>query len=273
MLPHRLSTPQLINVLQPCRIRILPITGINDLLLLEATNDAIGEIIVSESGQQDVLALNLRLHPCFCSELLGAANQPLSASVVRGIGQGCRVYQALMVSKSACIAQLRQGIDLVVYPQGQLLAVNFDAPYFSLVPLEQDQYIISEPTAISRAKAVLNQPFDYTAAPNQLVLELSELLQVNSDLTTFATQTALQQVPSLMQTIDKLQQQLEAKRQWVYRHYCIAMDRGNLGQSANGSLGLEDARRLALYEMLASDELTELVNMMVSDDSKISLAE
>ncbi|MCH1918890.1 hypothetical protein L9G15_05520 [Shewanella sp. A3A] len=273
MLPYRLSTPQLINVLQPCRIRILPIAGINDLLLLEATNSAICEVVVSQNEACDRLAINLRLHPCFRMETSSAVAALRATNIVRGVGQGCRVYQALKMSKSACVAQLKQGITLGFYPQGELLAVSMDEPFLNLVVLEQDQYLTTEPSAICHAKAVLNQPFDYTAAPNQLVLELSELLQVNSELTTFAMQTALQQVPSLMQTIDKLQQQLEAKRQWVYRHYCIAMERGNLGQSANGSLGREDARRLALYEMLASDELTQLVNMMVSDESKISLAE
>lgn len=273
MLPHRLSTPQLIDVLQPCRIKILPIIGINDLLLLEATNTAICEIIVRHSEQPPALAVNLRLHPCFYAESPCAAAPVSVSSIARSIGQGCRVYQALKVSKNACISQLKQGIDVTFIPQDERLLIHMDEPFLSLVSLEQDQYLTSEPSAISHAKAVLNQPFDYTAAPNQLVLELSELLQANSELTAFATQTALVQVPSLMQTIDKLLQQLEAKRQWVYRHYCVAMERGNLGQSANGSLGRQDAQRLALYEMLASDELTELVNMMVGEEGKSSLIE
>lgn len=273
MLSHQLSTPQLINVQQPCCVKIFPLAGVNDLLLLEATNSAICEVVVSQNEACDRLAINLRLHPCFRMETSSAVAALTTTNIVRGVGQGCRVYQALKMSKSACVAQLKQGITLGFYPQGELLAVSMDEPFLNLVVLEQDQYLTTEPSAICHAKAVLNQPFDYTAAPNQLVLELSELLQVNNELTEFATRTALQQVPSLMQTLAKLQQQLEAKRQWLYRHYCDAIDRGNLGQSANGSMGREDARRLALYEMLASDELTELVNMMVGEEMKTFLAE
>lgn len=283
MQSFRFTPPQRVPITHACQLSIKPVAGMSDLLLLEATNAAICECIVAAAADSapsaNHFSVAIRLHPCFSLAVdaidVDGANVSVhqSLSIGRTMGQGCRLYQALRVSKTACIADLKRGVTIVVLPQTDGLRFAINAPLLDLVPLEQDCYLHSEPEVVNHAKAVLNHPFDYTAAPNQLLLELSELVQVSEQLSTFAVQTSLQQVPNLMQTLSKLQQQVEAKRQLLYRHYCTAVERVNLAQSANSAFSSLDAQRLAMYQMLASDELTTLVNSMVGDELKTVITE
>ena len=286
MQSFRFSPPQHIALEGACQLIIKPADGISDLLLLEATNAALCECIVTSGDTNDngiePMGLAIRMHPCFCLSVASADavtpldNLEISAKqkpTQRTLGQGCRLYQALRVSKTACIAALKRGISISIVPQPNGVQFAMHAPLLNLICLEHDSYLHNEPEVVLNAKAVLNHPFDYTAAPNQLLLELSELVQASEALSVFAAQTALQQVPSLIQTLSKLQRLLEAKRKLVYRQYCTAVERANLAHSANTVFSSLDAQRLAMYQMLASDELTSLVNSMVGDELNTRVAE
>ncbi|KFZ38657.1 hypothetical protein HR45_04325 [Shewanella mangrovi] len=263
MFSHCLSLTRQVDINSPSRILITPKQDVSELLLLEMLNFPLCEAIVS-GITSDVRQVKLRVQP-----IVDITLQPLTLSALAGIerttGQGFRLYQQLNERKASAINALKQGICIDVVP-GQGVFFRVQTAHFYLVALEDDDHLVLEPPEVLTAKTVLARPLDYTAEPQTIAFELSELAQAEQDLKYYVTRVGLAHAPEMLHMVTRLQRQLESKRQWLFRQYCTVLERGNLAMSANNVSTHELQRRLALYEMLVADELKSLVNMMIGED-------
>ncbi|QSX35075.1 hypothetical protein JYB87_07620 [Shewanella avicenniae] len=263
MFSYCLTKTQPVDIPSPCRITFKAKPHISRLLLLESLNQPLCELIVV-SAVSPHQQLRLRVQSVFELNI-----QPLTMSIIGDVsrtdGQGLRIYHALNRRKISALAALEQGVCVDVIPTSAL-QFRLQTANFELVNLEDDQHLALEPAEVIMAKTVLARTLDYTADPQLMACELNELVQSEQNLHHLVARLGLGQAAEPLNSVLRLQRQLESKRTWLFRQYCHQLERPNWASSANGESGTELVRRLALYEMLASDELKSVDNMMAEDD-------
>lgn len=260
------SSPTIVNLSMPTRLCLSLPDSVSDFVLSEALRSPLLEWVMLEGeGKVSQGQFVLRLQPFLTQELL-----PLKAvrkdGVSRSAGQGFRLYFEVGTSTSSCIAALRQGVNLDLWP-GQTFLCSLQTSRFELLPLEQDLRLSQEPREIILAKAALAEPQDYQASSEKLALQLNEVTRARKRLECYQQAQGTELPEGLLNEVWHLLTGLVQKRQWLLRCYNQSLERPSYRLSANQDIAEEKLRRmLECYELLSSPELNAMVRQLTDEE-------
>ncbi|MCE9687487.1 hypothetical protein LZP73_14960 [Shewanella sp. AS16] len=275
------SQPVVVDVQQERHLRLRLPEDASDFIVLQMLNAPLVEMIVIDNSvgksrltikSQAFLRLEFEPESATGTET-GSRELPSGHSLVRGMGQGLRLYPRLGTAPGICAAQLRTGICLTLTPGATSLSFSQAGDsLFESVPLEHDLRLFQEPKDIMLAKALLARNYDYSESSQMLAVHIAELEQVRSDLQAFLRGELGKLHPGLSAEATQLDSQLLKKRQWLFRTYSQQLERQSYGQAANESLSQEKLqRKLDCYELLAPSGVTEMVRRLTDDEHDIVL--
>ncbi|WP_110456680.1 hypothetical protein [Shewanella algidipiscicola] len=270
------TQPQLIHITTASRLVLTLKENVSEQCLLQTMDGHIAEfIVVDDSGLAS--GLIARLHPLLQLNLAPFDDAPapyLTPSLLRGLGQGVRLFTGLGYSLSLCISLLRQGLIIYIEPEGAQFRFATDSGNkWQLLELEKDLRLFGGPSALTRAQTILAQPFDFETSVQGLLLALSELDMVRRELTRFACDNGIESQSTIIDMVASLDRQLHRRQQLIARHYQQSAERTHWHYAAN-QVEHSDLlqRKLASYQSLATPELNAMVEQILVDDNDDSLS-
>lgn len=266
-----LTQPEILKLDHQSRLIVTLHESTNDFSLLQVMNGHIGEFIIV-SISEDFLSVMVRLHP-FLSIAVESSNTDVTtlpddrAPLTRGAGQGWRLFSALGISPRMCATQLKEGLFIDVGFNSQAQFSMVQSGMWQIVPLEEDNRLFHGPRELLRAKAFIARAVQHELNTQELLLEISELENVRSDLTAFSCSELVRRHPEISAEIAKLDAQLLRKKQWLSRSYNQSVERVSLQYSANHASKHEvQTRKLEYYKLLSTTAINDMVQQLIVDE-------
>ncbi|QYJ80627.1 hypothetical protein [Shewanella acanthi] len=266
------NEPMLLDVGQTSILTLTLPVHVSDFSLLQAIGAPLLELIVVSIGDKPQIAVRFqplfafKIHPS--SDVTVQPNQTLiENSVVRGVGQGVRLYNRMGTAPKFYTQELREGLSLNIdIGQGLSIALNQGAK-FELITLESDVRSTQEPKVLTLAKALLARKYDYDVSAETIAVYLAEIEQIRLELQAFWRGELGVCHQGLASDAMKLEPLLQQKRQWLYRTYTHLFERSSYGRASNDGHDIDQAmRKLQCFELLASPELSEMVERLMEDE-------
>ncbi|QFU22489.1 hypothetical protein FM038_010180 [Shewanella eurypsychrophilus] len=262
-----LTQPEIITVNGPSRFQFRLKDTISDIGLLQALSAHIGEFITVEVNSK--LSVLYRLHPFLSLEVL-PLEQKLSTNVrslKRGCGQGWRLFSGLGISPSLCSQQLRAGLNIDIefdeYAQFSMGQVS----NWHLIPLEEDVRLFHEPKELMHARAIMSREALKEPDTEQILLELSEVESIRSDLSRFACSELVMRNPEFSIEVLKLDAQLLQKKQWLSRTFNQSVERHNWQNASNHAESNDvQMRKLEYYRLLSTPAVNDMIEQLICDE-------
>lgn len=265
-----LTQPEILTFDHGSTLNIHLNEAISDFGLLQAISGHVGEFILVEVGPASVSVL-FRLHPFLslkCGSLM-MRTKPDTSSLSRGVGQGWRLFSGLGVSPTLCGQQLRSGLAINVDCTTNANAdFSIAAPtMWQIVALEEDLRLFHGPRELVQARALVARELAYDFTTGQILLELSELENVRSELARFGCSELVLRHPDVSVEVSKLDAQLSRKKQWLSRSFNQSVERPNWQDAANQQLTNDvQARKLEYYRLLSTPAVNEMIQELILDE-------
>ncbi|MBS0041887.1 hypothetical protein KFE26_06140 [Shewanella sp. M16] len=270
-----LNEPMVLDI-EKASILTLRLPGdVSDFIVSQAINAPLLEIIViAEAGIQQNIVIRFQPFMGLKVESLPQSPQAFNTPITRSLGQGFRLYTRMGTAAKFCAAELRRGVSFTLDTTRHLGADN-DLTFalqanskFELVPLEADLRVLHEPKALMVAKALLARHYDYAASSESLAIYMTEIEQVRLELQSFMRGELGQCHASLADEVLRIDPLLLQKQQWLFRTYTHMFERPNYSRAANDVDNTDKLlRKLECYELLASPELTLMVDRLMEDET------
>jgi hypothetical protein len=136
-----------------------------------------------------------------------------------------------------------------------------------LVELEKDFRLFGGPKELRRAKALLAREPNFQLNAEKLLLDISEIEIMRSELRSFAEGSDVHHYPVILSEVTSLEMQLLRRKQLIYRQYYQSVERTNWQDAANHVDDIETLqRKLESYQLLAPPELNAMVEQMFADE-------
>jgi len=272
MLEPRLTQPEIFKLDHHSRLIVTLREGTSDFSLLQVIHGHIGEFIIV-SISDDSLSIMVRLHP-FLSIAVEHSHADLTppfgderGALTRGIGQGWRLFSMLGISPRMCARQLREGLIIDVGFKSQVHFSIVQPKMWQIVALEEDNRLYHGPRELMRAKALVARAVQPELITEELLLEISELENVRSDLSAFSCSELIRRDPEVYADIAKLDAQLLRRKQWLSRSYNQSVERVNWQYSANhASINELQTRKLEFYKLLSTTAINDMIQQLIVDE-------
>ncbi|WP_076409588.1 hypothetical protein [Shewanella sp. UCD-KL12] len=274
-----LTQPAIITLVNSASLKITLNENISDFGLFQAISGHLGEFIVVEISDTS-MSLLYRLHPFLSlvtlpsdlsdpSDSSGASkpSNSFNPSLSRSGGQGWRLFSGLGVAPTISSQQLRAGLEIDVQFTNKVdFSLSSDAKW-QLVALEEDFRVFHGPRELVQARALVSRAFSYDSTTEQILLELSELENVRSDLSRFGNSELVLRHPDVSAEVLKLDAQLSRKKQWLSRSFNQSVERHNW-QTASNQIATNDVqtRQLEYYRLLSTPAVNEMVHQLIIDE-------
>lgn len=177
-----------------------------------------------------------------------------SEHLLRGQGQGLRVYANSSRTPARLLARLRRGLLITLAVEQRdsgLLGVRLDGEgEFNLVALETDLHLCEGPSVLKNAKYVLAREPEYGESSAALALLITELEQARHELVAYLS--GVECHPGVAAEAMRIEPMLSQRRQWLLRQYAQSQERPKIGTSANDyGQNIDKLKRLLeCYELL-----------------------
>ncbi|QYJ73778.1 hypothetical protein [Shewanella sp. FJAT-52076] len=265
---------------------------VSDFVLMQALRAPLIELVVTrtDTGAEFLLRLqpgfSLFSHPVLNGDVQGQsaiagdkgqgaiAGQVTSGHapehLLRGQGQGLRVYANSTRAPARLLERLRRGLLITLAPEQSesgLLGIRLDGEgEFNLVALETDLRLCEEPLILQNAKSVLAREPDYGASSAALALLITELEQARLELVAYLS--GIDCHPGLAAEAMCIEPMLSQRRQWLLRQYAESQERPKIGTSANDyGQNIDKLKRLLeCYELLSTPEVNAMVLAIAEED-------
>ncbi|MGL5028062.1 MAG: hypothetical protein ACRC6P_19105 [Shewanella oncorhynchi] len=277
-----LNEPMVLDVEKASILTLRLPDDVSDFIVSQAINAPLLEIIViAEAGIQQNIAIRFQPFMGLKVESLPQSPQAFNTPITRSLGQGFRLYTRMGTAAKFCAAELRRGVsftldttrhlgadnDLIGADSYLTFALQANSK-FELVPLEADLRVLHEPKALMVAKALLARHYDYAASSESLAIYMTEIEQVRLELQAFMRGELGQCHASLADEVLRIDPLLLQKQQWLFRTYTHMFERPNYSRAANDVDNTDKLlRKLECYELLASPELTLMVDRLMEDET------
>ena len=270
-----LNEPMVLDVENTSILTLRLPDDVSDFIVSQAINAPLLEIIViAEAGIQQNIVIRFQPFMGLKVESLPQSPQAFNTPITRSLGQGFRLYTRMGTAAKFCAAELRRGVSFTLDTTRHLGADN-DLTFalqanskFELVPLEADLRVLHEPKALMVAKALLARHYDYAASSESLAIYMTEIEQVRLELQAFMRGELGQCHASLADEVLRIDPLLLQKQQWLFRTYTHMFERPNYSRAANDVDNTDKLlRKLECYELLASPELTLMVDRLMEDET------
>ncbi|MBW3533130.1 MULTISPECIES: hypothetical protein [unclassified Shewanella] len=270
-----LNEPMVLDIEKASILTLRLPDDVSDFIVSQAINAPLLEIIViAEAGIQQNIVIRFQPFMGLKVESLPQSPQAFNTPITRSIGQGFRLYTRMGTAAKFCAAELRRGVSFTLDTTRHLGADN-DLTFalqanskFELVPLEADLRVLHEPKALMVAKALLARHYDYAASSESLAIYMTEIEQVRLELQSFIRGELGQCHASLADEVLRIDPLLLQKQQWLFRTYTHMFERPNYSRAANDVDNTDKLlRKLECYELLASPELTLMVDRLMEDET------
>ena len=265
-----LTQPEILTFDHGSTLKIHLNEAISDFGLLQAMSGHVGEFILVEVGPASLSVL-FRLHPFLslkCEAQMTQTKTDTSA-LSRGVGQGWRLFSGLGVSPTLCGQQLRSGLAINVdFKANENADFSIaDSTKWQLVALEEDLRLFHGPRELVQARALVSREVLHGFTTEQILLELSELENVRSDLSRFGCSELVLRHPDVSVEVLKLDAQLSRKKQWLSRSFNQSVERPNWQNAANQQLTNDvQARKLEYYRLLSTPAVNEMIQELILDE-------
>ncbi|MGI2164964.1 hypothetical protein ACRN9L_03055 [Shewanella oncorhynchi] len=270
-----LNEPMVLDIEKASILTLRLPDDVSDFIVSQAINAPLLEIIViAEAGIQQNIVIRFQPFMGLKVESLPQSPQAFNTPITRSLGQGFRLYTRMGTAAKFCAAELRRGVSFTLDTIRHLGADN-DLTFalqanskFELVPLEADLRVLHEPKALMVAKALLARHYDYAASSESLAIYMTEIEQVRLELQSFMRGELGQCHASLADEVLRIDPLLLQKQQWLFRTYTHMFERPNYSRAANDVDNTDKLlRKLECYELLASPELTLMVDRLMEDET------
>lgn len=270
-----LNEPMVLDIEKASILTLRLPDDVSDFIVSQAINAPLLEIIViAEAGIQQNIVIRFQPFMGLKVESLPQSPQAFNTPITRSLGQGFRLYTRMGTAAKFCAAELRRGVSFTLDTTRHLGADN-DLTFalqanskFELVPLEADLRVLHEPKALMVAKALLARHYDYAASSESLAIYMTEIEQVRLELQAFMRGELGQCHASLADEVLRIDPLLLQKQQWLFRTYTHMFERPNYSRAANDVDNTDKLlRKLECYELLASPELTLMVDRLMEDET------
>lgn len=270
-----LNEPMVLDIEKASILTLRLPDDVSDFIVSQAINAPLLEIIVTaEAGIQQNIVIRFQPFMGLKVESLPQSPQAFNTPITRSLGQGFRLYTRMGTAAKFCAAELRRGVSFTLDTTRHLGADN-DLTFalqanskFELVPLEADLRVLHEPKALMVAKALLARHYDYAASSESLAIYMTEIEQVRLELQSFMRGELGQCHASLADEVLRIDPLLLQKQQWLFRTYTHMFERPNYSRAANDVDNTDKLlRKLECYELLASPELTLMVDRLMEDET------
>lgn len=277
-----LNEPMVLDVAKASILTLRLPDDVSDFIVSQAINAPLLEIIViAEAGIQQNIVIRFQPFMGLKVESLPQSPQAFNTPITRSLGQGFRLYTRMGTAAKFCAAELRRGVsftldttrhldadnDLIGADSYLTFALQANSK-FELVPLEADLRVLHEPKALMVAKALLARHYDYAASSESLAIYMTEIEQVRLELQAFMRGELGQCHASLADEVLRIDPLLLQKQQWLFRTYTHMFERPNYSRAANDVDNTDKLlRKLECYELLASPELTLMVDRLMEDET------
>lgn len=267
-----LTQPEILKLDHHSRLIVTLHESTSDFSLLQVMNGHIGEFIIV-SISDDSLSVMVRLPP-FLSITVEPSTADISsllddnrAALTRSAGQGWRLFSALGISPKMCARQLREGLFIDVGFKSQAQFSIVQSKMWQIIALEQDNRLFHGPRELMRARALVARAVQHELKTEELLLEISELENVRSDLSTFSCSELVRRHPEISAEVTKLDAQLLRKKQWLSRSYNQSVERVSWQYSANhASINELQTRKLEYYKLLSTTAINDMVQQLIVDE-------
>ncbi|MCU8010487.1 hypothetical protein [Shewanella sp. SM74] len=277
-----LNEPMVLDIEKASILTLRLPDDVSDFIVSQAINAPLLEIIViAEAGIQQNIVIRFQPFMGLKVESLPQSPQAFNTPITRSLGQGFRLYTRMGTAAKFCAAELRRGVsftldttrhldadnDLIGADSYLTFALQANSK-FELVPLEADLRVLHEPKALMVAKALLARHYDYAASSESLAIYMTEIEQVRLELQSFMRGELGQCHASLADEVLRIDPLLLQKQQWLFRTYTHMFERPNYSRAANDVDNTDKLlRKLECYELLASPELTLMVDRLMEDET------
>ncbi|MCU8003310.1 MULTISPECIES: hypothetical protein [unclassified Shewanella] len=277
-----LNEPMVLDIEKASILTLRLPDDVSDFIVSQAINAPLLEIIViAEAGIQQNIVIRFQPFMGLKVESLPQSPQAFNTPITRSLGQGFRLYTRMGTAAKFCAAELRRGVsftldttrhldadnDLIGADSYLTFALQANSK-FELVPLEADLRVLHEPKALMVAKALLARHYDYAASSESLAIYMTEIEQVRLELQAFMRGELGQCHASLADEVLRIDPLLLQKQQWLFRTYTHMFERPNYSRAANDVDNTDKLlRKLECYELLASPELTLMVDRLMEDET------
>lgn len=277
-----LNEPMVLDVEKASILTLRLPDDVSDFIVSQAISAPLLEIIViAEAGIQQNIVIRFQPFMGLKVESLPQSPQAFNTPITRSLGQGFRLYTRMGTAAKFCAAELRRGVSFTLDTtrhlgaDNDLIGANSYLTFalqanskFELVPLEADLRVLHEPKALMVAKALLARHYDYAASSESLAIYMTEIEQVRLELQAFMRGELGQCHASLADEVLRIDPLLLQKQQWLFRTYTHMFERPNYSRSANDVDNTDKLlRKLECYELLASPELTLMVDRLMEDET------
>lgn len=277
-----LNEPMVLDIEKASILTLRLPDDVSDFIVSQAINAPLLEIIIiAEAGIQQNIVIRFQPFMGLKVESLPQSPQAFNTPITRSLGQGFRLYTRMGTAAKFCAAELRRGVsftldttrhldadnDLIGADSYLTFALQANSK-FELVPLEADLRVLHEPKALMVAKALLARHYDYAASSESLAIYMTEIEQVRLELQAFMRGELGQCHASLADEVLRIDPLLLQKQQWLFRTYTHMFERPNYSRAANDVDNTDKLlRKLECYELLASPELTLMVDRLMEDET------
>ncbi|MCU8057723.1 hypothetical protein L5L78_15735 [Shewanella sp. SM34] len=277
-----LNEPMVLDIEKASILTLRLPDDVSDFIVSQAINAPLLEIIViAEAGIQQNIVIRFQPFMGLKVESLPQSPQAFNTPITRSLGQGFRLYTRMGTAAKFCAAELRRGVSFTLDTtrhlgaDNDLIGANSYLTFalqanskFELVPLEADLRVLHEPKALMVAKALLARHYDYAASSESLAIYMTEIEQVRLELQAFMRGELGQCHASLTDEVLRIDPLLLQKQQWLFRTYTHMFERPNYSRAANDVDNTDKLlRKLECYELLASPELTLMVDRLMEDET------
>ncbi|MGW7675941.1 hypothetical protein [Shewanella sp. S23-S33] len=277
-----LNEPMVLDVENTSILTLRLPDDVSDFIVSQAISAPLLEIIViAEAGIQQNIVIRFQPFMGLKVESLPQSPQAFNTPITRSLGQGFRLYTRMGTAAKFCAAELRRGVSFTLDTtrhldaDNDLIGANSYLTFalqanskFELVPLEADLRVLHEPKALMVAKALLARHYDYAASSESLAIYMTEIEQVRLELQAFMRGELGQCHASLADEVLRIDPLLLQKQQWLFRTYTHMFERPNYSRAANDVDNTDKLlRKLECYELLASPELTLMVDRLMEDET------
>ena len=133
--------------------------------------------------------------------------------------------------------------------------------------LEEDLRLFHGPRELVQARALVSREVLHGITTEQILLELSELENVRSDLSRFGCSELVLRHPDVSVEVLKLDAQLSRKKQWLSRSFNQSVERPNWQDASNQQLTNDVlARKLEYYRLLSTPAVNEMIQELILDE-------
>lgn len=268
-----LTQPAIITLVNSATLKITLNENISDFGLFQAISGHLGEFIVVEVSDAS-MSLLYRLHPFLSlatvpshSSGKSKSSNSLNPNLSRSCGQGWRLFSGLGVAPTISSQQLRAGLEIDLQFTNKVDFSLASNAKWQIVALEEDYRVFHGPRELVQARALVSRAFSYDSTTEQILLELSELENVRSDLSRFGNSELVLRHPDVSAEVLKLDAQLSRKKQWLSRSFNQSVERHNW-QTASNQIATNDVqtRQLEYYRLLSTPAVNEMVHQLIIDE-------